>query len=137
MGQLGFYLTAIDEQVRHPADGPMVGLLLCSDHERVVAEYALRDVRKPVGIARYRIADPLPQELAATLPPIDLLTAELAPPPQALLTPEEEATLRRFFGLGLERRWTVGEIAAKSGVDEGEVRKLLGSAVEKLRRGLG
>lgn len=133
VGQLGFYLTAIDEQVRHPSDGPTIGLLLCSDHDRVVAEYALRDVAKPVGIARYRIADRLPQDLAEALPSIDELTAELVPPPPPVLTADEDLVLRRYFGLGSEKRSTAAEIARRQGVSEQEVETLVEAAISKLR----
>jgi hypothetical protein len=50
-GKLNFYLSAVDEQLRHEHDNPTIGLLLCKTNNRVIAEYALRDVNKPIGVA--------------------------------------------------------------------------------------
>ncbi|WP_222940600.1 PDDEXK nuclease domain-containing protein [Hymenobacter sp. BT491] len=59
-GKLNFYLAAVDDLVRHPQDEPTVGLLLCKSRHNVVAEYALRDVHTPIGIAEYRLTEALP-----------------------------------------------------------------------------
>lgn len=64
LGQLGFYLTAVDELVKEPVDGPTVGLLLCKSRNEIVAEYALRDNSKPLGVAEYQLVDSLPDPLA-------------------------------------------------------------------------
>lgn len=53
LGQLGFYLTAVDAQLKHPQDGPTIGLLRCKT--KVVAEYALRDNARPIGSADNRL----------------------------------------------------------------------------------
>jgi hypothetical protein len=74
-GQLGFYLTAVDEQVK--AHGPTIGLLLCKSKNRVVAEYALRDANKPMGVAEYQLAAALPKDLEANLPSIEQIEREL------------------------------------------------------------
>ena len=71
LGQLGFYLTAVDEQLRHPQDGQTIGLLLCKSKNEIVAEYALRDQNHPMGIAEFRLMQTLPSELAANLPSIE------------------------------------------------------------------
>lgn len=71
LGQLGFYLTAVDEQLRHPQDGQTIGLLLCKSKNEIVAEYALRDQNHPMGIAEFRLLQTLPSELAANLPSIE------------------------------------------------------------------
>jgi len=60
LGQLGFYLTAVDELLRRPEDRPTIGLLLCQEHSRVVAEYALRSHRAPMGVARHGQSPELP-----------------------------------------------------------------------------
>jgi predicted nuclease of restriction endonuclease-like (RecB) superfamily len=49
LGQLGFYLTAVDAQIKHPQDAPTIGMLLCKSKNKVVAEYALRDKTQPIG----------------------------------------------------------------------------------------
>ena len=76
-GKLNFYLSAVDEQLRHEHDHPTIGLLLCKTNNRVVAEYALRDVHKPIGVAEYHLVQALPAQLEASLPSIERLQAEL------------------------------------------------------------
>ena len=78
LGQLGFYLTAVDAQIKHPQDGPTIGLLLCKSKNKVVAEYALRDSAQPLGIAEYRLLESLPAELQTSLPSIEQIERELA-----------------------------------------------------------
>lgn len=77
-GQLGFYLSAVDAQVKAPEDGPTIGLLLCKTQNRVVAEYALRDSNKPIGVAEYQLVAALPAELRTSLPSIEQIERELA-----------------------------------------------------------
>jgi len=76
-GKLNFYLSAVDEQLRHEHDNPTIGLLLCKTNNRVIAEYALRDVNKPIGVAEYQLVQALPAQLEASLPSIERLQAEL------------------------------------------------------------
>lgn len=78
LGQLGFYLTAVDAQIKHPQDGPTIGLLLCKSKNKVVAEYALRDQTQPLGIAEYKLLESLPLELETSLPNIAQIERELA-----------------------------------------------------------
>lgn len=75
-GKLNFYLTALDEQVKMAEDNPSIGLILCKDRNNVVAEYALRDMNKPIGISRYELAGRLPEELKGSLPTIEEVEAE-------------------------------------------------------------
>ncbi|TNC79231.1 MAG: DUF1016 domain-containing protein [Oleiphilus sp.] len=70
-GQLNFYLSAVDSQMKTDLDQPTIGLLLCKSRNRIVAEYALRDNSKPIGIAEYHIAQALPAELEGNLPSIE------------------------------------------------------------------
>ncbi|QZE31199.1 PDDEXK nuclease domain-containing protein [Pantoea ananatis] len=78
LGQLGFYLTAVDRQVKDEQDNPTIGLLLCKSKNKVVAEYALGDKSQPMGIAEYKLAASLPAELQTSLPSIEQLERELA-----------------------------------------------------------
>ena len=78
LGQLGFYLTAVDAQVKHPQDGPTIGLLLCKSKNKVVAEYALRNNAQPLGVAEYKLLESLPAELQTSLPSIEQIERELA-----------------------------------------------------------
>lgn len=77
LGQLGFYLTAVDEQVKHSHDNPTIGLLLCKSKNKVVAEYALRQNTQPLGVAEYKLIESLPPELATDLPSIEQIEQEL------------------------------------------------------------
>ncbi len=77
-GQLNFYLSAIDAQVKAADDNPTIGLLLCKENNRLVAEYALRGMAKPMGVAEYQLIRELPPPLITNLPSIELIEAELA-----------------------------------------------------------
>lgn len=77
-GKMNFYLSAVDDQLRHSNDQPSIGLILCKTHDRLIAEYALRDLRKPVGISTYPLTRALPEDLRGRLPAIEELEAELA-----------------------------------------------------------
>jgi predicted nuclease of restriction endonuclease-like (RecB) superfamily len=76
-GKMNFYLSAVDALLRHPDDRPSVGLILCKERNVIVAEYALRDTAKPIGISGYRVAEILPADLKGSLPTIEDLEAEL------------------------------------------------------------
>jgi predicted nuclease of restriction endonuclease-like (RecB) superfamily len=78
-GQLNFYLSAIDAEVKAPEDQPTIGLLLCKEKNRLVAEYALRGVAKPMGVAEYQLLRKVPESLETGLPSIDQIEAELRP----------------------------------------------------------
>lgn len=77
LGQLGFYLTAVDRQVKNEQDNPTIGLLLCKSKNKVVAEYALGDKSQPMGIAEYQLLASLPEELQTSLPSIEQIEREL------------------------------------------------------------
>jgi len=77
LGQLGFYLTAVDRQVKSEHDNPSIGLLLCKSKNKVVAEYALGDKSQPMGIAEYKLVESLPEELKTSLPSIEQIENEL------------------------------------------------------------
>ena len=79
-GKLNFYLSAVDDQLRHEQDGQTIGLLLCRDRNRVVAEYALRGLTQPVGVSEYELTEALPEQLASELPTVEQLEAELGEP---------------------------------------------------------
>lgn len=78
-GKMNFYLSAVDDQLRHPDDKPSIGLILCKTRSKVVAEYALRDLAKPIGVARYvtKLIEVLPPGLKGQLPTIADLEREL------------------------------------------------------------
>jgi predicted nuclease of restriction endonuclease-like (RecB) superfamily len=76
-GKMNFYLSAVNDVLRHPDDQPSIGIILCKTRERFVAEYALRDINKPIGISEYRLAESLPEKLQGSLPTIEELENEL------------------------------------------------------------
>jgi predicted nuclease of restriction endonuclease-like (RecB) superfamily len=76
-GKMNFYLSAVNDLLRHPDDQPSIGIILCKTRERFVAEYALRDINKPIGISEYRLAESLPERLQGSLPTIEELENEL------------------------------------------------------------
>ena len=67
-GKLSFYLSAVDDLLRHPDDRPSIGMILCKAKNKVVVEYALRDMRKPIGVSSYRLTKDLPDGLTGGLP---------------------------------------------------------------------
>jgi predicted nuclease of restriction endonuclease-like (RecB) superfamily len=78
VGKINFYLSVVDDVLRQEGDAPSVGLLLCKTKDRVVAEYALRDIAKPIGVSDYQITDALSADLRDSLPTVEQLEAELA-----------------------------------------------------------
>ncbi len=83
VGQMNFYLSAADDLLRQPGDQPSIGIIICRTKNRVVAEYALRDMNKPIGVSTFQITKSLPEQLKASLPTIEELEAELRTlPPQ-------------------------------------------------------
>lgn len=77
-GQLNFYLSAVDAQIKAPDDKPTIGLLLCKSKNRLVAEYALSGIKKPIGVAEYQLVRALPKPLNISLPTIEEIEAELS-----------------------------------------------------------
>lgn len=79
LGQLGMYMAAVDDLLRHADDKPTIGLILCKTKNNVVAEYALRGYTAPIGVAEWKttIAASLPAELETSLPTVEELEAEL------------------------------------------------------------
>ncbi len=84
VGQLNLYLSAADDLLRHPDDRPTIGLLLCKGRDRLIVEYALRDLRKPIGVAAWetRLVEKLPEALAGSLPTVEEIEAGLSGQPQ-------------------------------------------------------
>jgi predicted nuclease of restriction endonuclease-like (RecB) superfamily len=76
-GQLSFYLAAVDGKVKAPEDNPTIGLLLCKSKNKVVAEYALRNTKAPIGVAEYQLVEALPKNLEANLPSVEQIEREL------------------------------------------------------------
>lgn len=77
-GKMNFYCSAVDDLLRHEHDDPTIGLILCQTKDRIVAEYAMRDIHKPIGVADYELTRVLPTELASSLPSIEDLESEFS-----------------------------------------------------------
>jgi len=77
-GKLNFYIKAVDELLRTEGDQPSIGILLCKKKDRLVAEYALSDIQKPMGVSEYQLTQSLPENLQSKLPSIEAIEQELA-----------------------------------------------------------
>ncbi|HIJ94883.1 MAG TPA: DUF1016 domain-containing protein [Desulfuromonadales bacterium] len=79
VGTMNMYLSAVDDQLRHPDDKPSIGLLLCRSKNRFEVEYALRDLKKPIGVSEWetRLVGMLPEEMQGSLPTVEEIEAEL------------------------------------------------------------
>lgn len=80
-GKMNMYLSAVDDLLRHPDDKPSIGLLLCRSKDKLVVEYALRDIRKPIGVADWEttLVKSLPGELKSSLPTVQEIESALTP----------------------------------------------------------
>ncbi len=77
-GKMNFYLSAVDDLLRHKDDHPSIGIILCKAKNKVIAEYALRDTRKPIGVSGYKLTETLPKSLKGELPSIEELETSLS-----------------------------------------------------------
>ncbi len=77
VGKMGFYLAVVDDTLRQSGDQPSIGIILCKTRSKVIAEYALRDTTKPIGVAAYQLTETLPEMLQGNLPTVEELEAEL------------------------------------------------------------
>ncbi len=75
--KLNFYLSAIDDILKHANDNPTLGILICKERNKVIAEYALRDINKPIGIAAYELTQAIPEDFKGSLPTIEEIENEL------------------------------------------------------------
>lgn len=76
-GKVNFYCNVVDEHLRHADDKPTIGLILCQQQSRVLAEYTLRGMAKPIGVSSYELTRALPKELRSSLPSVEQLESEL------------------------------------------------------------
>ena len=76
-GKMSFYLSAVDDLMKHPDDQASIGLILCKEKDRIVVEYSLRNTSRPVGVAEYRLLRKLPKNLQKELPSAKVISEEL------------------------------------------------------------
>lgn len=84
-GKMNFYLSAVDDLLRHGDDQPSIGIILCKTRSKIIVEYSLRDTKKPIGVSAYKLTAKLPKKLKSGLPTVEEIEAEL------------EATSRKAF----------------------------------------
>ncbi|GAA4466904.1 hypothetical protein GCM10023093_21790 [Nemorincola caseinilytica] len=89
-GKMEYYLTIADEQLKSATDDPSIGLILCKTKDGLVAEYALRDSSKPIGIAEYNLSESLPENIKGELPSIEELEIEIEKGYDELKSPAEK-----------------------------------------------
>ncbi|MEI6950667.1 PDDEXK nuclease domain-containing protein [Paraflavisolibacter sp. H34] len=77
-GKLNFYLNVVDDVLRHASDHPSIGILICKERNKVMAEYALRGINKPIGITEYQLTQAIPEDLKGKLPTIQEIEEELS-----------------------------------------------------------
>lgn len=77
-GKLNFYLSTVDDLIKHPSDNPSIGLILCRTRNEIVVEYALKDITKPIGISEYKLVESIPKEFKSTLPSVEEIETELS-----------------------------------------------------------
>ncbi len=78
VGKLNFYLSAVDAQLKTELDQPSIGLLICKTKDKLMVEYALKDVSKPIGISEYRLTEILPEDVKSSLPTIEEIEEKLS-----------------------------------------------------------
>ncbi|WOG27145.1 YhcG family protein [Endozoicomonas sp. 8E] len=76
-GKLNFYIRAVDELLRKEGDTPTIGILLCKNKDKLVAEYSLSDMQKPIGVSEYQLTQSLPENLQSQLPSVEEIEQEL------------------------------------------------------------
>lgn len=76
-GKLNFYLSAVDDLLKREHDNPSIGIILCKTKNKVKAEYALRDINKPIGVSEFKLLESIPEELKTSLPTIEEIEKEL------------------------------------------------------------
>lgn len=77
-GKLNFYIKAVDEKLRKEGDNPTIGILLCKNKDKLIVEYALSDINKPMGVSEYQLTQSLPDNLKSSLPSIEEIEAEFS-----------------------------------------------------------
>lgn len=113
-GKMNFYLSAVDDQLRHENDAPSIGIILCKGKNEVIVEYALRDSAKPMGVAEYRLSAALPEPLQAELPTLAEFSREFPLMSLVQLRIEIERELRAM----LDDETTEGPLTMSASLNE-------------------
>jgi len=146
-GKMNFYLSAVDDRLRHSDDQPSIGIILCKGRNEVIVEYALRDTSKPMGVAAYRLSPALPEQLKRDLPTVEDLAQEFSAMSVVKLRIEIERALRDFtaaHGATSKRPRSISSVlrdlkergVAPPSTDQKEARLLPGLFLKRLLRAL-
>ena len=76
-GKLNFYLSAVDDILKTKDDNPSIGIFSCNEKNKVKAEYALKDINKPIGISEYELIKAIPEDLKSNLPTVEEIEQEI------------------------------------------------------------
>lgn len=76
-GKMNFYVSAVDDLLKHQDDMPTIGMIICKNKKQKIVEYALQNMNKPIGVSTYQLREALPEQLQGSLPTIEQLQAEL------------------------------------------------------------
>ena len=76
-GKLNFYLSAVDDLVKSEEDNATIGILLCKEKNKMKAEYALKDISKPIGVSEYKLIQSIPDDLKSNLPTVEEIEEEI------------------------------------------------------------
>ena len=98
---MNFYLSALDDLVKAPEDNPSVGLILCRDENRTIAEYALRDMSKPIGVSEYHLCTDLPLDLKNALPAVEDIRSRI----------DMKSSLNKKAFMAVDDKYTLVQIA--------------------------
>ncbi|RJQ20029.1 MAG: DUF1016 domain-containing protein [Nitrospiraceae bacterium] len=93
-GKMNFYCNVVDDRLKHAADNPTIGLILCQDKKSVLAEYTLRGVVKPIGVSEYELTRALPDSLKSALPSVEDIERELGKPETQLKKYKRKKSVR-------------------------------------------
>ena len=76
-GKLNFYLSAVDDLIKSEEDNATIGILLCKEKNKMKAEYALKDISKPIGVSEYNLIQAIPDDLKSNLPTVEEIEEEI------------------------------------------------------------
>jgi YhcG PDDEXK nuclease domain len=76
-GKMNFYVSAVDDLLKHQDDMPTLGMIICKNKKQKIVEYALQNMNKPIGVSTYQLREALPEQLQGSLPTVEQLEAEL------------------------------------------------------------
>jgi predicted nuclease of restriction endonuclease-like (RecB) superfamily len=76
-GQINFYVSVIDDQLKHPDDQPTIGIVLCRSRKQAIVRYALRGMSQPIGVSTYELGKALPESMQESLPSVEQLQIEI------------------------------------------------------------